>query len=72
MKDRGAEAGLRLVLSRAQMKRLERVARALQLTLPETILLAIATRLPAGEAAGPQGTGLLKEKRRSTRIRRRG
>ena len=72
MKDRGAEQGLRLVLSRHLKKRLERVARALQLTLPETILLAIATRLPAVEAAGPQGTGLLKEKRRSTRIRRRG
>ena len=72
MKDRGAEAGLRLVLSRAQMKRLERVARALQLTLPETVLLAIATRLPALEPPEPCRTGLLKETRRSPRIRRPG
>ena len=65
MKDRGAEKDIRLVLSRHLKKRLERVARQLQLTLPETVLLAIATRLPAVEAPGPQKAGSMADNCRS-------
>jgi len=58
MKNRGTEVEMRLVLTSNLKKRLAQVARELRLSLPETVLLAIATQLPnveRPEAHRPQG-----------------
>jgi len=59
MKDRGSDLDMRLLLTSNLKKRLMRVAQELRLSLPETVLLAIATQLPNVErleAYRPRGT----------------